>query len=108
MDKEIRISITAGTVVTVLVVLLGAYVTWLLRDLVLLVLTAIIIASAIEPGVAFFIRWRLPRFAAALLVYMLVFGAVFSILFFMIALYGFFLLTLVINPYFLIIRCIFL
>ena len=82
MDKEIRISITAGTVVTVLVVLLGAYVTWLLRDLVLLVLTAIIIASAIEPGVAFFIRWRLPRFAAALLVYMLVFGAVFSILFF--------------------------
>ncbi len=81
MDKEIRISITAGTVVTVLSVLVGAYVLWLLRDLALLVLTAIIIASAIEPGIAFLIRWHIPRFVAALLVYVLVFGSVFSILY---------------------------
>ncbi|MDO8593869.1 MAG: AI-2E family transporter [bacterium] len=82
MGKEISISITAGTVVTTLFVLVGAYILWLLRDLALLVLTAIVIASAIEPGVALFIRWRMPRFVAALLVYILVFGAVFSILFF--------------------------
>ncbi len=82
MDKEIRVSITAGTVVTTLFVLVGAYVFWLLRDLALLVLTAIIIASAIEPGVALFIRLRMPRFVAALLVYVLVFGSVFSILYF--------------------------
>jgi predicted PurR-regulated permease PerM len=82
MDKEIRVSITPGGVVTTLLVIAGAYVFWLLRDLVLLVLTAIVIASAIEPGVAFFIRRRLPRFLAALLVYVFVFGALFIILYF--------------------------
>ncbi len=81
MDKEIRVSITPGAVVTTLLVVAGAYVFWLLRDLALLVLTAIVIASAIEPGVAFFIRQHIPRFIAALLVYVLVFGSVFFILY---------------------------
>lgn len=82
MDKEIRVSITSGTIVTALFIMAGAYLFWLLRDLTLLVLTAIVIASAIEPGVAFFIRHRIPRFLAALLVYILVFGSVFSLLYF--------------------------
>lgn len=81
MSKEIKISITAGTVFTALFIIAGAYVFWLLRDLALLVLTAIVIASAIEPGIAFFIRNHLPRFVAALLVYILVFGSVFSLLY---------------------------
>lgn len=80
MDREIRIA--PGTVVTTLLVLAGAYVLWLLRDLFLLVLTAIVIASAIEPAIAFMIRYRLPRFLAALLVYVLVFGSVFALLYF--------------------------
>ncbi len=82
MDKEIRVSITPGTVFAALFIAAGVYVFWLLRDLVLLVLTAIVIASAIEPGVAFFIRRRIPRFLAALLVYVLVFGSVFSLVYF--------------------------
>ena len=82
MGKEIRVSITSGTVFAALFILAGAYIVWLLRDLVLLVLTAIVIASAIEPSVAFFIRHRIPRFLAALLVYVLVFGSVFSLLYF--------------------------
>ncbi|MEK7126127.1 MAG: AI-2E family transporter [Patescibacteria group bacterium] len=82
MDKEIRVSITSGTVFTTLLIIAGVYLFWVLRDLALLVLTAIIIASAIEPGVAFFIRYSVPRFVSALLVYALVFGAVFAILFF--------------------------
>ena len=82
MDKEIRVSITSGTVFTTLLIIAGVYLFWVLRDLALLVLTAIIIASAIEPGVAFFIRYSVPRFVSALLVYALVFGAVFAIIFF--------------------------
>lgn len=82
MGKEIRIAVTSGVVFTTLFVVVGAYIFWLLRDLALLVLTAIIIASAIEPGVAFFIRYRIPRFISALLVYVLVFGLIFSILYF--------------------------
>ncbi|MDD2657105.1 MAG: AI-2E family transporter [Candidatus Pacebacteria bacterium] len=83
MNKEFRVSITSGTVFAALFIIAGAYLFWLLRDLALLVLTAIVIASAIEPGVAFFIRHRLPRFVAALLVYVLVFGSVFGLLYFL-------------------------
>ena len=82
MGKEIRISITSGTIFTALLIGAGVYVFWLLRDLALLVLTAIVIASAIEPGIAFLIRRRVPRFVAALLMYVFVFGALFSILYF--------------------------
>jgi predicted PurR-regulated permease PerM len=82
MDKDIRISITSGTIVTALVIIVGAYVFWLLRDLALLVLAAIIIASAIEPWIAFFIRRNMPRFIAALVVYVIVFGSIFSLLYF--------------------------
>jgi predicted PurR-regulated permease PerM len=82
MDKRFHISITPGTIVTALFIIAGAYAFWLLRGLALLVLAAIVIASAIEPGIAFFIRRRLPRFAAALLVYVLVFGSVFALLYF--------------------------
>lgn len=82
MSKEIKISITPGTVFATLFIIAGAYVFWLLRDLALLVLTAIVIASAIEPGVVFLIRHHIPRFVAALLVYVSVFGSVFALLYF--------------------------
>ncbi len=82
MGKEIRVSITSGTVITTALIIAGVYVFWLLRDLALLVLTAIIIASAIEPQIAFFMRQRMPRFVAALLVYVLIFGSVSALLYF--------------------------
>ena len=82
MDKELRISITPSTIVTAALVAAGAYVFWLLRDLALLVLTAVVLASAIEPEIAFFIRHRVPRFFAAILVYVLTFGSIFVLLYF--------------------------
>jgi predicted PurR-regulated permease PerM len=82
MDKEMRVSITPGTVVSFVLILTAAYVCWILRSLALLVLTAIVIASGIEPGIAFFMRRRIPRFAAALLMYLLVFGSVFVLIYF--------------------------
>lgn len=82
MDKEIRVAITPSTIASAILVIVGAYTIWLLRDLALLVLTAIVIASAIEPEIALLIRWRVPRFFAAILVYLLVFGSVFSLLYF--------------------------
>lgn len=82
MDKNIRVSITVGTIATALFVIVIAYVFWLLRDLALLVLSAIIIASAIEPAVMFFIRWGIARLISVFLVYALVFGSIFSMLYF--------------------------
>jgi predicted PurR-regulated permease PerM len=83
MHKEVRVVITPGTILTAILVAFGAYVLWLLRDLALLVLTAIVIASAIEPGIAFFIRkGRMPRFVATLLMYVLVLGSLFGLIYF--------------------------
>lgn len=59
-----------------------AFALWTLRDLALLVLTAIVIASAIEPGVTFFTRRKFHRVAAVLLMYFLVFGTLFSVIYF--------------------------
>lgn len=82
MDKQIQVSITSGTVIMTVVILAGAWALWLIRGLVLLVLTAIVIASAIEPGVSFFTRRKIPRVLAVLLMYLLVFGIVFAAIYF--------------------------
>lgn len=82
MSKELRIVITPGTILTALLIGFGAYVLWLLRDLVLLVITAIVIASAIEPGISFFVRQKIPRFFATLLMYVLVLGSVSAFMYF--------------------------
>lgn len=81
MSKEINVSITSGTIVKTLLIAAGAYVFWVLRDLVLLVITAIVLASAIEPGVVFLMRSRIPRLVAVLLLYVLTFGAIFLLCF---------------------------
>ncbi len=84
MNKAFNISITPGTVISILLIGFGAYILWLLRDLILLVLTSIVIASSIEPGIKFFIRRHVPRFISALLMYVLVFGSVFVLIYFFI------------------------
>jgi predicted PurR-regulated permease PerM len=82
MDKNIQVSITPGTIIMTLIVAAIAAAIWVLHDLVLLVLTAIVIASAIEPGVAFFARRKIPRVLAVFLMYFLVFGSLFSLVYF--------------------------
>ncbi|MEK7100122.1 MAG: hypothetical protein AAB883_03230, partial [Patescibacteria group bacterium] len=77
MDKNVSITITTGTMLRTLLILVLAYAVWTLRDLFLLVLTAIVIASAIEPGVSFFTKRRIPRIAAVAFMYFAVFGSLF-------------------------------
>ncbi|MBP6860278.1 MAG: AI-2E family transporter [Candidatus Pacebacteria bacterium] len=82
MDRMVNVSITPGTIIRALFIGVAAYVAWLLKDLLLLILTAIVIASAIEPGVIFFIRRGIARVFSVLLMYVLVFGSVFSVVYF--------------------------
>jgi predicted PurR-regulated permease PerM len=80
--REFNISITAGTVVKTIFVLVVAYVLFLLRGIVLDVLTAIVIASAIEPGVAGLVRRRVPRMLAVILIYIVLFSVFFGLFYF--------------------------
>src|SRR3989344_5715321 len=69
MDKQINISITSGTIIRAILVILAFGLLYILRDIVLILLTAVVIASAIEPAAGWFVRRRLPRFLAVILVY---------------------------------------
>ncbi|KND46829.1 MAG: hypothetical protein AB199_00110 [Parcubacteria bacterium C7867-004] len=84
MNKNVSITITPGTVVMILLICAAAFAFWTLRDLALLVLTAVVIASAIEPGVQFFTKRRLPRVLSVALMYLTVFGSLFAIVYFFI------------------------
>jgi len=69
---NITINISSGTVIkTILLVLLVALL-FFLRDLVLVVLTAVVIASAIEPATKWFTKHKIPRIIAVLIVYLLI------------------------------------
>lgn len=70
------ISITTGTIVKTLVILAGAWLLFYLRDLVLIVLTAVVIASAMEPAVRAFMRYKMPRILAVIMLYVVVLGAI--------------------------------
>lgn len=82
MHKNVSITITPGTIVTAILIGAAAYAIWVLRDLALLVLTAIVIASAIEPGVEFFTKHRINRIVAVAIMYLAVFGSLFGIIYF--------------------------
>ncbi len=68
-EKDTVISITSGTIVKGLAILFGFWALWVLRDLVLVIITAVIIASSIEPAVKFLGRYRIHRIPAVLGVY---------------------------------------
>lgn len=72
-QQEVELRISSGTIIRV--ILIGALfaVLWFLRDIILVVLTAVVLASAIEPIVRFFSRKNIPRLLALVLVY--AFGA---------------------------------
>ena len=80
-ERDLNIKITSGTVVKTILILALAWLVFLLRDLVLIVLAAIVIASAIEPGAKGLMTRKVPRTLAVIAVYLLVF-AVFFVLFY--------------------------
>ena len=75
------ISISTFTIIKVILLILLVWALFYLKEIVLIVLTSIVLASAIEPAVAWFMRYRIPRVFSVLLVYVIT-GAVFASLFY--------------------------
>jgi predicted PurR-regulated permease PerM len=67
--SEKIIQISAGTIIKAILIGVIFLAFYYLRDIVLVVLLAIIIASAVEPGTQWFLRRRIPRILAVLLIY---------------------------------------
>jgi len=70
MTQPVSINFTAGGIIKVLVILFLAYLAFILRDIVLIILTAVIIASAAEPIIKWFISKRIPRPIAVIGIYL--------------------------------------
>ncbi len=73
-------SISYGSILKIAVVLIIAWALYLLRDLILIVLVSIIIASALEPAAKQLSRLHLPRVLAVLIIYLITFGLFFGLL----------------------------
>ncbi len=82
--SQININITSGSIIKAILFSLLVFLVWYLRDIVLVVLSAIVIASAMEPAIRYFMRHGLNRLLSVILIYVLVAGVFFSILFFFI------------------------
>lgn len=70
--QQHSISVTSGTMIRAAVIVAAAWALWHLSTLVLMLLSAIVIASAVEPGVEFFLKRKFPRPLAVVLVYALI------------------------------------
>jgi predicted PurR-regulated permease PerM len=73
-EKTINVSITPGAIVKILFILLLAYFAFVLRDLVLVILTSVVFASAVEPITKWLIKKRVPRALAVVMIYLSAMG----------------------------------
>jgi predicted PurR-regulated permease PerM len=80
--RHTTISITTGTIIKAVLLLVLTWILFALRSIVLDLLTAIVIASAIEPGVASMYRRRIPRVISVLVIYASFFLIFFVIFYF--------------------------
>ncbi len=79
--NEKNIKISTASIVKVVLILVLSYFVYVLRDLVLIVLTAIVIASAVEPATKQFAKIKIPRIPAILIVYFMALFFLFSIIY---------------------------
>jgi len=72
LEKNFNISISAGTVIKTIVIFILAFLLYKMLDLVLVVLAAIVIASAIEPLVKWFEKYKVKRLFSVIITYIAV------------------------------------
>ncbi len=82
--EKMTISISTGTMIRAAIVVLSFWLLYMLRDLSLILLTAIVIASAIEPSTRVLMRYRIPRTPSVILIYLLLFVFLAGMLYFFI------------------------
>lgn len=78
----ITISITPGTMFVGILILLGFVLAYVLRDLIWVVLTAVVLASAVEAPTTRLVRWGLPRVFAVVFLYLSAVVVVVSLFYF--------------------------
>ncbi|HET8575284.1 MAG TPA: AI-2E family transporter [Candidatus Paceibacterota bacterium] len=78
--KDIRIHVATETIIKTVLILLAFYLLFTIRDILLLLVASVVIAAAVEPAALWFVRHKIPRVPAVIIVYLcglLVFSAIF-------------------------------
>lgn len=83
-EKKFNITITTGSIIKTLIVLVLAFILYRMLDLVLVVLVAVVIASAIEPIVRWQGRYKIKRVFGVIITYITIILALAGLLFFFI------------------------
>lgn len=81
--RENTVNISIGTITKTIVVILLFATLFVLKDLVLVLLMSIVIASAVEPGTQWFSRRSIPRIFAVIFIYLCVAIMLTGIVFFL-------------------------
>ncbi|MEX1112460.1 MAG: AI-2E family transporter [Candidatus Andersenbacteria bacterium] len=64
-----KIDISSSTIFRILLIILGAWLLYLVREVIIMILAAVVISSAIEPLARRLQRYKIPRAASAVIVY---------------------------------------
>jgi predicted PurR-regulated permease PerM len=83
-ERQLQVSITFGTIVRTTLFLLFLAFLFLVRDIVLVILTSIVIASSIEPATRWFKKYRVPRVPAVIVMYFVIFALLIGLFYFFI------------------------
>ena len=71
LPKNITFEITSGTILKTVFIIVGLFLIYFLRDIVFVVLMAIVVASSIEPTTRWLVKRRIPRVFAVVAIYLL-------------------------------------
>ncbi|MDD5068753.1 MAG: AI-2E family transporter [Candidatus Pacebacteria bacterium] len=77
------IHISTGTIIKSLLFIILVLALYFLRDIVLIILTAIVIASAIEPATRYLVEKKIPRTFSVVILYVLVIFALAAVFYFL-------------------------
>lgn len=80
LNQSVSINITAGTIFKGILMIILFWFLFVIKDLLLVLLTSIVIASAVEPGTQWFTKRKIPRTVSVLIIYVsiiLLFAAIF-------------------------------
>lgn len=81
---NIRVSISSGTIIKILAIITLFVALFLVRDLILVLLAAVVIASSIEPATRWFKKYNVGRIPAVLITYFLIVICLLGIFYFLI------------------------
>ncbi|MDO8575127.1 MAG: AI-2E family transporter [bacterium] len=83
-EKTFHVSISAGTIIKSIIIGILIYTAFIIKDVVLVLIAAIVVASSVEPAILWFKRFKVTRVPAAILTYILIVLSIFGLLIFFI------------------------